>query len=50
MPRLARLDIPGILLHAMNIWIERRKIFRNNKVREYFLCVEKDDIILTVVY
>ena len=33
MPRLARLDAPGVLHHVMIRGIERRKIFRNNKDR-----------------
>jgi putative transposase len=37
MPRLARLDAPGVLHHIMIRGIERRKIFRNNK--------DRDDII-----
>jgi REP-associated tyrosine transposase len=37
MPRLARLDAPGVLHHIMIRGIERRKIFRNNKDREDLL-------------
>jgi len=37
MPRLARLDAPGVLHHVMIRGIERRKIFQNNKDREDFL-------------
>lgn len=37
MPRLARLDAPGVLHHVMIRGIERRKIFRNNKDRDDFL-------------
>lgn len=37
MPRLARLDAPGVLHHVMIRGIERRKIFRNVKDREDFL-------------
>ena len=37
MPRLARLDAPGVLHHIMIRGIERRKIFRNNRDREDFL-------------
>ena len=37
MPRLARLDAPGVLHHIMIKGIERRKIFLNNKDREDFL-------------
>ena len=34
MPRLARLDAPGVLHHVMGRGIERRKIFVNNKDRK----------------
>lgn len=34
MPRLARLDIPGIVHHVIIRGIERRRIFRDNKDRE----------------
>lgn len=37
MPRLARLDAPGVLHHIMIRGIERRKVFRNNKDRDDFL-------------
>jgi hypothetical protein len=37
MPRLARLDAPGVFHHVMIRGIERRKIFRSNKDREDFL-------------
>ncbi len=37
MPRIARLDAPGVLHHIMIRGIERRKIFRNDKDREDFL-------------
>jgi putative transposase len=37
MPRLARLDAPGVLHHIMIRGIERRNIFKNNKDREDFL-------------
>ena len=37
MPRLARLDAPGVLHHIMIRGIERRNIFRINKDREDFL-------------
>ena len=37
MPRLARLDAPGVLHHIMIRGIERRKIFRNDQDREDFL-------------
>ena len=37
MPRLARLDAPGVLHHIMIRGIERHKIFRDNKDREDFL-------------
>ena len=37
MPRLARLDAPGILHHIMIRGIERRKIFLNQKDYEDFI-------------
>jgi len=37
MPRLARLDAPGILHHVMIRGIERRIIFRDDKDRENFI-------------
>ena len=37
MPRLARLDAPGVLHHIMIRGIERRNIFKNAKDREDFL-------------
>ena len=37
MPRLARLDAPGVLHHIMIRGIERRNIFKNDKDREDFL-------------
>lgn len=37
MPRLARLDAPGVLHHIMIRGIERRNIFRIKKDREDFL-------------
>jgi putative transposase len=37
MPRLARLDAPGVLHHIIIKGIERRKIFRDNKDRDDFL-------------
>jgi len=37
MPRLARLDAPGVFHHVMIRGIERRKIFKNKKDREDFL-------------
>jgi REP element-mobilizing transposase RayT len=37
MPRLARLDAPGVLHHLMIRGIERRKIFWNDEDREDFL-------------
>jgi len=37
MPRLARLDTPGLLQHVMTRGIERRKIFRDDKDRKSFL-------------
>ncbi len=44
MPRLARLDAPGVLHHIMIRGIERRKIFRSNKDRDDF--IERLSIIL----
>jgi len=37
MPRLARLDAPGVLHHVMGRGIERRKIFWNDKDRSDFI-------------
>jgi len=37
MPRLARLDAPGVLHHVIIRGIERRKIFRDNKDRNNLL-------------
>ena len=37
MPRIARLDTPGLLHHVMIRGIERRKIFRNDGDREDFI-------------
>jgi len=37
MPRLARLDAPGVLHHIIIRGIERRKIFRNSRDREDFI-------------
>ena len=37
MPRLARLDAPGVLHHIIIRGIERRKIFRDNKDRDDFI-------------
>jgi putative transposase len=37
MPRLGRLDAPGVLHHLMIRGIERRKIFWNNRDRSDFL-------------
>jgi putative transposase len=37
MPRLARLDAPGVLHHVMGRGIERGKIFLNNKDRNDFI-------------
>ncbi len=36
MPRLARLDAPGVFHHIIIRGIERRKIFRDNRDREDF--------------
>lgn len=37
MPRLARLDAPGVLHHVIIRGIERRDIFENNKDRDNLL-------------
>ncbi|MFC1829001.1 transposase [Thermodesulfobacteriota bacterium] len=37
MPRLARLDAPGVLHHVMGRGIERRKIFKSNTDRNDFI-------------
>ena len=37
MPRLARLDAPGVLHHVMIRGIERRNIFNDNKDRDNLL-------------
>jgi putative transposase len=37
MPRLARLDAPGVLHHVMGRGIEGKKIFWNNKDRADFI-------------
>jgi len=37
MPRLARLDAPGVLHHVMGRGIERREIFRNDIDRNDFI-------------
>ena len=37
MPRLARLDAPGVIHHVMIRGIERRSIFRDNKDRDYMI-------------
>lgn len=37
MPRLARLDAPGVLPHIMGRGIERRKIFLSNIDRNDFI-------------
>ena len=37
MPRLARLDAPGVLHHVIIRGIERRKIFRDNADMDNFL-------------
>jgi REP-associated tyrosine transposase len=44
MPRLARLDAPGVLHHIMIRGIERRKIFRDTQDRDDF--IERLSIIL----
>jgi putative transposase len=45
MPRLSRLDTPGLLHHVMIRGIERRKIFRDDEDRENFL--ERLSILLS---
>jgi len=37
MPRLARLDAPGLLQHVMARGIERREIFKDDQDRQSFL-------------
>jgi len=37
MPRLARLDAPGLLQHVMARGIEEREIFKDDKDRKFFL-------------
>ncbi len=37
MPRLARLDAPGVLHHIVIRGIERRKIFRDDKDKDNFI-------------
>ncbi len=44
MPRIARLDTPGLLHHVMIRGIERRKIFNDEKDRENF--IERLSILL----
>ena len=44
MPRIARLDTPGLLHHVMIRGIERRKIFNDDKDRESF--IERLSILL----
>ena len=44
MPRIARLDTPGLLHHVMIRGIERRKIFKDNEDRENF--IERLSILL----
>ena len=50
MPRLARLDAPGVLHHVMGRGIERKNIFWNDKDRSDFIdrlagVVEKGTIV-----
>ena len=48
MPRLARLDAPGVLHHVIIRGIERRGIFRDDFNRENFLkCLSTRDVIYT---
>jgi len=43
MPRLARLDAPGVFHHIIIRGIERRKIFRDNHDRENgYQLIQKD--------
>ena len=44
MPRIARLDTPGLLHHVMIRGIERRKIFNDDKDHENF--IERLSILL----
>ena len=44
MPKIARLDTPGLLHHVMIRGIERQKIFRDNKDRDNF--IERLSILL----
>ena len=44
MPRIARIDTPGLLHHVMIRGIERRKIFNDDKDRENF--IERLSILL----
>ena len=44
MPRIARLDSPGLLHHIMIRGIERRRIFNDDKDRENF--IERLSILL----
>ena len=44
MPRIARLDTPGLLHHIMIRGIERRRIFSDDKDRENF--IERLSILL----
>ena len=37
MPRLTRLDTPGVVNHIIIRGIERRKIFKDNKDKDSFL-------------
>ncbi len=44
MPRLARLDAPGVLHHVIIRGIERRTIFKDNKDRDNLL--DRHEILL----
>jgi REP element-mobilizing transposase RayT len=48
MPRLARLDAPGVLHHVIIRGIERRKIFKDNKDRDNLL--ERLEILLPATH
>ncbi len=47
MPRAARIDAPGLLHHVMGRGIEKRKIFRNDRDRNFFLKRLGEQIITT---
>ena len=49
MPRLARLDAPGVLHHVIIRGIERKSIFRDGKDRDDFLARFEDLIPTTTI-